>query len=109
VDPLIAKIEGVLELRAKLHAAGNPRGGNVNRTPYRPADRGRQLSTGLPVSNDTRVGQREHRQMRPVPPGERGIDRIGKLIERVRRINRKHPPRPRPQFLTTPAKQLARH
>src|ERR1700728_174175 len=99
VLPVIAEIEDVLELLARLDLFGDPQLGVVQ-----PDQFGRERV--VRVANQPTITQLEGMQMREIPPREPGVDRPSELLKRMRRADQKDPPRRRVAHDPTTTKQV---
>ena len=97
--PVIAEIEDVLELLARLDLFGDLQLGMVQ-----PDQFGRERV--VRVANQPAITQLEVVQMREIPARERRIDRLRELLKRMRRTDQKDPPRRRVAHGPTTTKQV---
>ncbi len=109
VGPVIAQVEGELELRPEPQQPSDFGRLDVHRLGDRSAERLHHLGAGLGVGDYASVGEGEHRQVRAVPPGEGVVHRVREVAEGVRRSDREDAAGPWPQLLSASAEQFHGH
>ncbi len=103
VCPVVAQIEGVLELGTGFHGLVDLGRVDVQCLAQRAWSSRDQVVADLRGGGDhSTVVEGEHRQMGEVPPGEGAVDGVREVGEGVRRSDREDPSRTGPQLLPTP-------